>query len=375
MPSLSAVCKTSNAVAKHFHQLVITDIRAETDACVSVQFDVPPNLKEAFAFKAGQNITVRAMIDGEDLRRSYSICSSPLENELRIAVKKLDGGRFSSWINTQLKLGDSIEVLPPTGKFFTELNPANKKHYIAFAAGSGITPLLSIIKTVLATEAGSRFTLFYGNQHRAAIIFREQLEGIKNTYMNRFALHHMLSRETTDSALYQGRINQEKCMAIFKHLVQLEDCDEFFLCGPQMMIADVKSYLEKAGVESRKIHFELFTTPGNETAAGDQPVLTSDTSSSEKQSTVTIRSDGIAFDINLPYHGASILDAALAAGADLPFACKGGVCATCRAKLLMGEVHMDNNYALEPDEVKRGYILTCQSHPRTERLLVDYDQK
>ena len=176
------------------------------------------------------------VIDGEELRRSYSICSSPLENELRIAVKKVDGGKFSAWVNSHLKTGDSIEVLPPTGKFYTALNPANQKHYIAFAAGSGITPVLSIIKTALATEPGSRFTLFYGNQSRGAIIFREELEALKNSYVNRFAIHHFFSRETTDTALYQGRLTEKKCEAIFSQLLNIQYCDDFFLCGPEPMI-------------------------------------------------------------------------------------------------------------------------------------------
>jgi len=362
-------------VAKHFHQLKVKNIRPETDACVSISFDISAGVKDLFAFTQGQNITVRAMVEGEDLRRSYSICSSPLENELRIAVKKVDGGKFSAWINHQLKAGDLVEVLPPTGKFYTALDPANQKHYVAFAAGSGITPLLSIIKTTLATEPNSRFTLFYGNQNRSSIIFREELEAIKNIYMHRFAIHHMLSRETTEYPLYQGRLTEKKCDTIFKQLVHLKDCHEFFLCGPEAMIFEIRAFLEKAGVEASKIHFELFTTPGNKPAAAEQKEVLPIPAENEKFSVVTIRSDGISFDINLPYSGASILDAALAAGTDLPFACKGGVCATCRAKLIAGEVYMDNNYALEPEEVKNGYILTCQSHPRSEKVSVDYDQK
>jgi ring-1,2-phenylacetyl-CoA epoxidase subunit PaaE len=362
-------------VAKHFHSLKVKNIRPETDACVSVAFEIPAEVKDLFSFTQGQNITVRAVVEGEDLRRSYSLCSSPLENELRIAVKKVEDGKFSAWINTGLKAGDLVDVLPPTGKFYTALDPANQKHYIAFAAGSGITPLLSIIKTTLVTEPDSRFTLFYGNQNRSSIIFREELEAIKNIYMHRFAIHHILSRETTEYPLYQGRLSEEKCDTIFKQLVQLNDCHEFFLCGPEAMIFNIKTFLEKAGVEAAKIHFELFTTPGNKPAAAEKKEQFQVLTENEKFSVVTIRSDGISFDINLPYSGASILDAALAAGADLPFACKGGVCASCRAKLIAGEVYMDNNYALEPEEVKNGYILTCQSHPRSEKLTVDYDQK
>jgi ring-1,2-phenylacetyl-CoA epoxidase subunit PaaE len=362
-------------VAKHFHQLKVNNIRPETDSCVSISFDIPTHLKDLFAFTQGQNITIRAMVEGEDLRRSYSICSSPFDNELRIAVKKVEGGKFSSWINNQLKTGDLLEVLPPTGKFYTALHSTNRKHYIAFAAGSGITPLLSIIKTTLAIEPDSHFTLFYGNKTRSSIIFREELEALKNIYMHRFAIHHILSRETAEFPLYQGRITEQKCELIFRQLMQVKDGQEFFLCGPEAMIFDTRRFLEKAGVDESTIHFELFTTPGQQPAAAERKQNAGTSSDNEKYSVVTIRSDGISFNINLSYSGASILDAALASGADLPFACKGGVCATCRAKLISGEVNMDNNYALEPEEVKNGYILTCQSHPRTEQLTVDYDQK
>jgi len=362
-------------VATHFHQLEVKDIRKETAACISVSFVVPPHLKTVFAFTQGQNITIKAIIDGEELRRSYSVCSSPLDDELRIAVKKITDGKFSSWAGKHLKKGSFIDVLPPTGKFFTGLHADNKKNYMAFAAGSGITPLLSIIKTTLATEPDSSFTLVYGNKNRASIIFKEELEAVKNKFINRFSVHHILSREKTETPLNQGRIDAAKCESIFHHLIDIKTCDEFFLCGPEAMIFCVKDYLEEKGIEKNKIHFELFTVPGQNKSGSHSQAPEMKNVFEGKLSNVTIKLDGIAFDFNLPYNGEAILDAALKLGADLPFACKGGVCATCRAKLVTGEVVMDNNYALEPEEIKNGYILTCQSHPRSEKIIIDFDQR
>ena len=362
-------------MATHFHQLTVTDVRKEATGCISVAFDVPPHLKDAFAFTQGQNITIKTNIDGEALRRSYSICSSPLDNELRIAIKKVPGGRFSGWADKYLKKSCLLEVLPPTGKFFTQLDVANKKNYMAFAAGSGITPLLSIIKTTLFTEPNSSFTLVYGNKNRASIIFKEELEALKNRFINRFSVYHILSREKTETPLNQGRIDIEKCEAIFKYLVNIKECDEFFICGPEAMIFAVKDYLTEKGVEKNKVHFELFTVPGQKLPGAGSYESATQQVDDNKISNVTIKLDGISFDFKLPYNGAAILDAALQLGADLPFACKGGVCATCRAKLLAGEVIMDNNYALEPEEIANGYILTCQSHPRSEMILIDFDQR
>ncbi len=362
-------------MATHFHAIPVKEIRRETPDCISIAFDIPAGLDNEFRFSHGQNITVKTRINGEEVRRSYSICSSPLEHELRIAVKKVSGGVFSTWANQFLKKGDMLEVLSPTGKFYTPLNKDQQKNYVAFAAGSGITPVLSIIKTVLATEPKSSFTLVYGNRNRSSIIFREELEGIKNKYINRFVLHHILSREKTDLPLHHGRIDAAKCEALFAQLININNCDEFFLCGPEEMIFSVKDFLASKGVASDKIHFELFTPPGQQYAkklfseTGDKKDYAGQTSK------VTVRLDGIAIDFDLAYDGQAILDAAAKAGTELPFSCKGGVCATCRAKLLEGEVAMDTNYALEPDEIKAGYILTCQSHPRSPSLLVDFDVK
>ena len=245
----------------HFHKLKVKEIRRETADCVSIRFEIPPELKDSFLFQHGQNLTIKKKINGEEARRSYSICSSPFENELRVAVKKVDGGAFSTFANESLKAGDELDVLPPTGKFNTRLNSKNKKKYLAFAAGSGITPVISIIKTTLQTEPNSSFTLVYGNRSRSSIIFFEELEGIKNKYINRFNLIHILSRERTDIPVNYGRINIEK-LAELSRILNYSSFDEIFICGPETMIFSVKEYLEQKDIDKRNIHYELFTTPG-----------------------------------------------------------------------------------------------------------------
>jgi ring-1,2-phenylacetyl-CoA epoxidase subunit PaaE len=360
-------------VTTHFRPLSIKDIRKETADCVSISFDIPETWKEEFQYKQGQNITVRTLLNGEEVRRSYSICSSPLDNELRIAIKKVENGKFSSFANGPLKKKAVLEILPPTGRFYTNLDPTQKKNYLAFAAGSGITPVLSIIKTTLATEPESSFTLVYGNRNRSSIIFKEQLEALKNKHIDRLTIHHILSREKTDAPINQGRINEKKCSELFEKAPELNRIDEFFICGPEQMISSVKAWLEDRQIKKSKIHFELFTVPGQQTALSNRAEPNKNLE--EKTSNVDIRVDGITIGFNLGYDGASILDAALKQGADLPFACKGGVCATCRAKLLEGKVEMDNNYALEPEELEAGFILTCQSHPRTESVKIDFDRR
>ncbi len=356
----------------HFEKLTVKDIRKETADCVSIAFHVPASLSNHFVFKQGQYITLRTIIQGADVRRSYSICSSPLENELRVAVKKVAGGLFSTFANEELQIGDTLDVMPPIGKFHTDLNPENKLAYVAFAAGSGITPVLSIIKTTLATEPHSFFTLLYGNKNRHSIIFKEELESLKNRYLDRFKMIHLLSREKTDTLVNHGRIDVEKLNMLSKQLLDIPSTDAFFLCGPEEMVLSIKEDLLAKGVSPKKVHIELFTTQLNtEKKLSKQIVNSSTTSTSE----INIKLDGISFEFRLGFDGQSVLDAALQNGADLPFACKGGVCCTCKAKLLEGEVEMDVNYGLEPDEIEQGYILTCQSHPRTSKVLIDFDAK
>lgn len=358
-------------MAVHFHRLKIKDIKKETADCVSISFDIPETLTALFEFKEGQNITIKGNIDGEEIRRSYSLCTAPHENELRVAVKKVAGGSFSQFANDVLKPGDMLEVLPPTGKFNAKLHAAKNGNYLAIAAGSGITPILSIIKHTLRSQPNSSFTLIYGNRDRNSIIFFDELEGLKNKYIERFNFINILSRERTDTEIFYGRINEQKLTALEK-LVPYKKFDEIYLCGPEEMIFTANDYFQQQGIEKEKIHFELFTTPGQKksTANIQQAAV-----STGPKSNITIRLDGRSFDFDLGFNSSSILDAALQQGADLPYACKGGVCATCRAKLLEGEVDMEVNYALEKEELEQGFILTCQSHPRTEKVVVDFDVK
>ncbi|HZH96663.1 MAG TPA: 1,2-phenylacetyl-CoA epoxidase subunit PaaE [Flavisolibacter sp.] len=357
----------------HFHLLEVKGVKKETEDCVSVTFTVPEELSNVFRFKQGQYLTIRKILNGEEQRRNYSICASPFDGELKIAVRKVEGGLFSTYANTELKKGDHLEVMPPLGKFHTELNGSNQKTYVAFAAGSGITPMLSIIKTTLLAEPQSSFTLVYGNRTKSGIIFKEDLEALKDKFINRFRIYHVLSREKSDAEINYGRIDRAKCELLFGKVIDLKTCDEFFLCGPEEMIFSVRDYLLQNGVDSKHIHFELFTIPGQKQSTVKQPSsIVSDTG---PQAKVTVRLDGIMFDFDLGYEGQSVLDAALKQGADLPYACKGGVCCTCKARLLEGKVVMDENWGLEPDEVAAGFILTCQSHPTTERIVVDFDVK
>jgi len=361
----------------HFHKLKIKEVTKETEDCVSIAFHIPEELKKIYSFCHGQNITLRGILNGEDIRRSYSICTAPFEDELRVAVKKTEYGLFSRFANEQLKSGDEVDVLPPTGKFYTTLHASHQKNYLAFAAGSGITPVISIIKTTLKTEPHSQFTLVYGNRSRSSIIFLEELEAIKNKYLDRFTLINILSREKTDAPVNSGKINLDKLKELAK-LVDYKKMDELFICGPEEMIFTTEQFLITNGIDKKKIHFELFTTPGEKKPGPDsyrgrsrEPGV----KDNELKSTITIKADGRSFEFDLAFGGDCILDAALKRGADLPFACKGGVCASCRARLIEGEVEMEMNWALEPGEVEQGYILTCQSHPKTEKVVIDFDNR
>lgn len=356
----------------HFHSLRVKKVEKETEDCVSITFDVPAELQDMFAFKQGQNLTFRKKMGGEELRRNYSICSSPFENKLQVAVKKVEGGMFSTYANEELKAGDYLDVMPPTGKFYTELHPAQKKNYVAFTAGSGITPILSIIKTTLLTEPQSSFTLVYGNRTKSSIIFKEALEALKDKFIDRFRVYHVLSREKSDAPINHGRIDVEKLDLFFDKIIDMKRCDEFFLCGPEEMIFCIKGYLAGKGIAPERVHFELFTVPGQKNA--EVKIQKSEVERGPV-SKISVKLDGIMFDFDLAYESESILDAALKQGADLPYACKGGVCTTCKAKLLEGKVEMEVNWGLEPDEVEKGYILTCQSHPKTEKVVVDFDAK
>jgi ring-1,2-phenylacetyl-CoA epoxidase subunit PaaE len=354
-----------------FHILSVKEVRKETADTVSVAFDVPVELQSEYDFIQGQYLTLRKEINGEDVRRSYSICASPLDNEVRVAIKKVEDGRFSTFANEVLQAGDSLEVMTPMGRFYTELKPENDKRYVAFAAGSGITPIMSIMKTVLKTEPNSEFILFYGNRKTDSIIFKEEIEALKNIYLERLSVYHVLSREALGSPLFEGRIDKERTAKFCNLFLDVNTVDEFFLCGPEEMIFGVKDQLAELGVDAKKVHFELFTSPagklGAKKAKKKAPVT-------EGLNDVSIILDGHSYSFQLGEAGKNILDAALAEGADLPFACKGGVCCTCRAKVKEGSVNMDVNYALEPWEVEQGFVLTCQSHPTSKKVVVDFDE-
>ena len=354
----------------HFHMLVVKEITRETQDCVSVAFDIPEALRQTFAFQQGQSITLKKTINNTEIRRSYSVCTAPHENELRIAVKKAGNGLFSTFINESLQKGDTMEVLPPTGSFFRILQKEQARRYVAFAAGSGITPVISIIKASLYTEPQSSFTLVYSNRSTHSIIFKEELEALKNRYMSRLSVIYILSREKTNSLINSGRIDTNKLMDL-KTLIHYQTTDDFFICGPEQLIFTVKEFLEQQGISNRKIHFELFTVPDSVSSKAIETIRPQPEPQSE--STVTIKMDGISTSIAVPFDGISILNAALQQGIDLPFACKGGVCCSCKAQLLEGRVDMDVHWGLEDEEVQQGYILTCQSHPKTNNVIIDFD--
>ena len=349
-----------------FYTLSIKNIVPETTDCISVSFDIPENLQEAFAFCAGQYVTLKKIINGVELRRSYSICSAPNENELRVAIKKIDNGMFSKYANDNFKVGDSIEVMNPIGTFTIKENKNANKIYFAFASGSGITPIMSIVKNILHQDADSKFTLVYGNKNVESIIFKNELDKLEKQFSNRFHVVHIFSREKQENDWYNGRITKEKCEQLFESLLSCKNMTECFLCGPEEMVQSVKTFFTNKGVDAGKIKFELFNTSVKE----KENKLPS--ANGGKISKVILNFDNEVVEMDLPQDGETILDVALKLGADLPFACKGGVCCTCKAKILEGTATMDENYSLDPDEVEAGYILTCQAHPTSDRLVVEF---
>lgn len=351
-----------------FHPLKIAEVRRETPDAISLRFELPSELTDDYRFVQGQHLTLKAKVQGEELRRSYSICAGVDDGELRVAIKKIGGGRFSTWANDAIKVGDVIDVMTPEGRFHTELDPSNAKHYVAFAAGSGITPVLSLIKTTLKAEPNSRFTLIYGNRRQASIIFAEALEDIKDRYMTRFTMYHVFSREEQEVPLFNGRLDRERVSAFLDTLVPAADIDAAFICGPGAMIDEVEAGLLAGGVKPENIHLERFgipdSGPEHHVEPGDAP-----------QARVTLIVDGLRREMEFRAEDASILDVGLRAGLDLPYSCKGGVCCTCRAKVLEGKVRMDKNYTLEQPDIDAGYVLTCQSHPLTEKVVISYDDR
>ena len=352
-----------------FYPLTVARVQQQTRDAIAVTFTVPPALVSSFAYQQGQHLTLRAFIDGEEVRRSYSICSAVQDGQLRVAIKRTPGGLFSSWALDNLKPGVQLDVMPPLGHFNVPLAAENARHYAAFAAGRGITPILSIIKTTLLTEPGSRFTLFYGNRASSTVIFKDELGDLKDQYMDRFTLAYVMSREQQDIELFNGRITKEKTAELLRHWVRVEDIDVAFICGPEDMMHAVSAALQEAGMARSQIRIELFAAS---TPKQHKPRAVD--AGFQHATQVTVIMDGSATSFAMERDTESILDAGLRAGIDMRYSCKGGVCSTCRCKLVEGKVDMDANYALEDYEVARGFILSCQSFPVTDKVVVDFDQ-
>lgn len=352
-----------------FHSIKVSDIYKETKDCSVVSFDIPEELKSEFHYNQGQHLTLKAMIDGKEERRSYSLCSSPTENKWQVAVKKINGGLFSGYVNDKVKKGDTLEIMAPSGKFFRETNKEVAKNYIMFAAGSGITPILSIIKTHLALEPNSTFQLFYLNRSVKSIIFKEEIELLKNKYFGRFEIFHFLTKEHRSIELFNGRFSKEKMEILTEKIIDIPAVDECFICGPEEMIFLIRDELVAAGLSKDKIHFELFNTGGSE---ADKQRVSKILESKVQGTDVTIIDGGKEFHFIMDDDYDNILDGAIAAGADLPFACKGGVCSTCRCKVIEGSVEMKINYAHDEDEVAKNLVLSCQAVPTSGKIVVEF---
>ena len=354
-----------------FHELQVAEIRPETRDAMVVSFQVPPDAADAFHYQAGQHLTLKVQIDGEEVRRSYSICSSAQEQKLRVAIKRIDDGLFSNWAAEHLKPGTRIEVMEPQGHFNVPLMPESARHHVAFASGSGITPILSLIKTTLAAEPRSRFTLVYGNRASSSVIFKDELEDLKDRYLTRFNLVFILSREQQDVDLFNGRIDGAKCEQLLRQWVDAKSIDIAYICGPQSMMEQVQSQLMASGLAKTQIKLELFAGAMHKGPRPERKIAVQ----GAQGCTVTVIHHGLTREFTMPKNKESVLDAALEQGLELPYSCKGGVCGTCRCKLVKGEVDMDANYSLEDYEVARGFVLSCQSFPITDSLLIDLDQE
>jgi ring-1,2-phenylacetyl-CoA epoxidase subunit PaaE len=351
-----------------FHRLAVSDLRRETPDAISMTFAIPSDLAGDYSFLPGQYLTLRTTMDGEEVRRSYSICSGPDDGELRIAVKQVDGGAFSNWAADELKSGDVLDVMTPTGRFGVAHAPDQARLYVGFAAGSGITPILSIIKGVLAREPRSRFFLFYGNRTADSMLFREELEELKDRFLQRLSLFHVISGEEQDIPILHGRLDGDKVRVLLRSLVPAESVDHVFVCGPIGMSEDIEATCRAIGIADEKIHVERFVS---EFGGKPRPKKAVEPGAPPK-AVASLIIDGKRREVPVA-EGEAILDAALRAGVDLPFACKGGMCSTCRAKLVEGEAPMEVNYSLEPWELKAGFILTCQAKPCSDKVVVDYD--
>ncbi len=356
-----------------FYPLKVASVAKNTRDAVVVTFDVPPDLDAMFAFRPGQYLTLRTEVDGNELRRSYSICAAPRDRQLRVAIKRMNDGAFSSWANQHLASGEVLDVMPPDGHFTLDFDPANAHRYVAFAVGSGITPILSLVKTALETEPLSSFTLFFGNRASSAVLFREEIEDLKNRYMTRFSLVHIMSREHQDIDLFNGRLDGAKVEQLLNVWMSPSQIDYAFVCGPQDMTESVMQALVDKGLDKSRIKFELFGSP-----KGPRSLRTGvevRKAPGKEQCELTVVQDGVTRTLTIEKNKDSVLDSALAQGLELPYSCKGGVCSSCRCKVVEGEVDMDANFALEDYEVARGFVLSCQSFPVTDRLVIDFDQE
>jgi len=351
-----------------FHRLTVNDLRRESADAISVTFAIPKDLAEDYRFAPGQYLTLRTTLDGEEVRRSYSICSGPDDGELRIAVKRVDGGAFSSWASEELKHGDALDVMTPTGRFGVAPAPDQARIHVGFAAGSGITPVLSIAKGVLAREPNSRFFLFYGNRTTTGMLFREALEELKDRFIDRLSVFHVISGEEQDIPILHGRLDGEKVRVLLRSLVPAKSVDHVFICGPAGMSEDIEATCREIGIAGNRIHVERFVS---EFGGKPRPKTVVPIAAPPK-AIASLTIDGKRREVPVA-ENESILDAALRAGMDLPFACKGGMCSTCRAKLVEGDAQMEVNYSLEPWELKAGFILTCQAKPCSGKVVVDYD--
>lgn len=354
-----------------FHPLRVADVSRETRDAVVVTLEPATEDREAFRFIQGQYLTFRRDFDGEEVRRSYSICAGLDDGHLQVGIKRVDGGCFSTWVNESLAIGDTLEAMPPMGNFHAPLAPESARHYLLVAGGSGITPVLGLARTVLVREPDSRITLLYGNRAISTIMFRETLEDLKNQYLGRLGIVHVLERDAQDVALFSGRVDAEKCAALFSGLIRVSDIDLAFICGPEPMMLAVADALRQHGLAEDRIKFELFTSAQPGRVA---PPPRAASAAAAGGVTLHITMDGATREVTLPDAGRSVLEAALGADIEAPFACKAGVCSTCRARVLEGEVEMVANHALEDYELKRGYVLTCQAFPVTPTVVVDYDQ-
>jgi ring-1,2-phenylacetyl-CoA epoxidase subunit PaaE len=359
----------SGAVAVAFHRLKIADVRRETPDAVSIAFAVPLRLAPEYRFRPGQHLTLRMILGGAECRRSYSICTAPADGELRVAIKRVEGGSFSTWANEAARPGDEIDVMTPQGRFGIAAEAAPPGVYLAIAAGSGITPIMSLARAVLGAGAGRRFVLIYGNRNSRGIMFKDALDDLKDRCLERFTLHHVLSREQQELPLLNGRIGPEKIATLLR-AAPAEQIDPAFLCGPGEFMDASRTTLVQLGIPSERIHVEYFSPDG-------QPVP-------PRKPVPRLPEEGASATAKLMLHGVehvvpvlageTIVDAGLRHGLDMPYSCRGGMCCTCRAMLVAGEVSMDLNYSLEPWELAAGYVLTCQSHPKTQRVVIDYDR-